>query len=61
LQELNDWRNAIAHQNFRNLGGPTRLQLARIRGWRRACTQLASAFDKVMHQYLKKLTGVSPW
>jgi len=61
LQELNDWRNAIAHQDFRKIGGSARLQLGRIRRWRKVCTRLAVVFDTVMHQYLQKLTGVSPW
>ena len=61
LQELNDWRNAIAHQDFARLGGSTRLQLARVREWRIACGQLARVFEKVIHRYLQNVTGVSPW
>src|SRR5262249_12538920 len=40
LQELNDWRNAIAHQDFSRFEGSARLQLTQVRRWRIACGQL---------------------
>jgi hypothetical protein len=61
LIELNNWRNAIAHQDFAKFGGSTRLRLAQVRQWRGACGRLARVFDKVIHDYLRTLTGVSPW
>jgi hypothetical protein len=62
LQELNDWRNAIAHQDFDpgRLGQKT-LQLVVIRRWRRTCQQLALSIDEVLRQQLHVLTGVQPW
>jgi len=62
LEELNYWRNAIAHQD----PGPqnldlTRLTLLRVRRWRRACERLATGFDEVMRVHIAALTGASPW
>jgi hypothetical protein len=63
LEELNAWRNAIAHQDFNPalLGGSVTLPLAKVRGWRSACNGLTAAFDEVLRQYLSALTGSSPW
>jgi hypothetical protein len=63
LEELNRWRNAIAHQDFdpAKLGGTIILQLARVRRWRVSCNHLARAFDQVMDQHLQTLTGKAPW
>jgi hypothetical protein len=62
LEDLNEWRNAIAHQSFneKKLGkGPLRLR--RVKAWRQACHQLAAAFDEVMRGRLRALTGTHPW
>ena len=63
LEDMNRWRNAIAHQDFRNprLGGRDTLRLAEVRGWRRACQGLAVDFDAVLRLYLKQIGGVFPW
>lgn len=63
LEELNRWRNAIAHQDFdpAKLGGRTTLLLRQVRQWRSACSALASAFDRVMHTYIRNSTGLPPW
>lgn len=62
LEELNLWRNAIAHQDFRATAlAATPLRLQAIRRWRRACDRLASAFDEVMRLHLQSVAGVSPW
>jgi len=63
LEELNRWRNAIAHQDFdpTRLGGRTTLRLDRVRGWRRACNVLAIRFDRVTGTYLSRIIGASPW
>lgn len=63
LEELNNWRNAIAHQDFdpAKLGGRTTLPLAEVRRWREACEGLAKAFDAVMSQHLGAILGHSPW
>lgn len=64
LEELNAWRNAIAHQSFTALmlrGGSAALPLSRVQRWRTACAGLARSFDRVMRAHLLKLTGVAPW
>jgi hypothetical protein len=63
LEELNAWRNAIAHQDFDPavLGATLTLTLAKVRGWRGACNGLADSFDEVMRRYILALTGSSPW
>lgn len=63
LQELIDWRNAIAHQDFDPVapGGPPTLHLAKVRGWRSAVAALARGFDQVMYNYLQALLGGDPW
>ena len=63
LQELIDWRNAIAHQDFDPVapGGVPTLHLARVRGWRRTVHALARSFDQAMYNYLQTLLGVAPW
>ena len=63
LQELIDWRNAIAHQDFDPvaLGGVPTLHLARVRTWRSAVHALARYFDQAMYNYLEALLGGAPW
>lgn len=61
LQELIDWRNAIAHQDFNPVGGDPTLNLGRVRAWRRAVNALTGYFDDVMRGYLGVLMGAPPW
>jgi hypothetical protein len=63
LQELIDWRNAIAHQDFDPVapGGTPTLHLARVRAWRRAVNALAGHFDQAMYNYLTNLNNHAPW
>jgi hypothetical protein len=64
LEVLNEWRNAIAHQDFTaNMlrGGRPTLALAQVQSWRRTCDGLADSFDEVMRLHLLGLTGTSPW
>lgn len=60
LEQLNDWRNAIAHQDFTRVGGTT-LHLHQVRRWRTACTGLARSFDRVMQAELTRIIGLPPW
>ena len=62
LEHLNDWRNAIAHQDFdpRKLGVLT-LRLSQVRRWRLACNRLALSFDNIMHKHILAVTGAAPW
>ena len=63
LEDLNLWRNAIAHQNFDpgKLGGTIYLRLETILRWRRACGQLATEFDAVIGDHVEQITGKYPW
>lgn len=63
LQELIDWRNAIAHQDFDPVapGGIPTLHLARVRAWRSAVHALARSFDQAMYNYLQGVVGTAPW
>lgn len=63
LEELNEWRNAIAHQDFHaaKLGGTTTLHLGTIRRWRRALNRLALSFDNVLRSHINTLTRLYPW
>jgi hypothetical protein len=61
LEELNRWRNAIAHQDFAGMAGGAVLQLRQVRRWHKVCQRLARSFDEVMRLHLQDLTGSSPW
>lgn len=63
LESLNDWRNAIVHQDFTspNIGGIIRLRLVHVRRWRHACRRLALAMDQALRQFIQTLTGSPPW
>lgn len=65
IEELNAWRNAIAHQNFEKLGGAQGasvvLRLNQVRRWRAGCDRLAMAFDDVLRSHLAQINGVAPW
>ena len=63
LEQLNLWRNAIAHHDFSKprLGGRNQLTLSEVREWRRTCNALALDFDRVARAYLAGITGQAPW
>ena len=63
LDLLNDWRNAIVHQDFKpgKFGSHTNLRLATVQQWRRDCGRLAWSFDEVMRQHIESLTSATPW
>lgn len=63
IEDLNAWRNAIAHQDFDPiaLGGTITLQLARVRRWRQTCSQLASHFDRIIGSHISQIIGTRPW
>lgn len=63
LQALCDWRNAVAHNDFRKpvLNGRTEPTLSEVRAWRAACHGLAVDLDRIMAAYLKRQTNVAPW
>ena len=62
MEMLNEWRNAIAHQHFDPVKlGSSRLGLEQVRRWRKVCNRLARAFDAVMCNHIRAVTGFSPW
>jgi hypothetical protein len=68
LDQLNVWRNAIAHQDFdfsqhqRELvGEPARLGLDDVRAFRSACNGLAATLDKALVGHLEPIVGGRPW
>src|SRR5205823_6286545 len=57
LEQLNVWRNAVAHQDFvfdpdelRKVG-KTKLSLRFVRGWRGTCNALAVQFDVALQNH----------
>jgi hypothetical protein len=63
LEQLNSWRNAIAHQDFTKseCGGRTSVRLAEVKRWRHACSAVAFRFDKIVAEHLRDKTGFLPW
>jgi len=64
LEELNDWRNAIAHHDIEsNRSGlrPREVTLATCRSWRGALNGLAESFDQALADHLAGLLGARPW
>jgi hypothetical protein len=68
LEELNAWRNAIAHQNFNPVkvnsaiyAFPPYLRLKKVRDWRQTCERLTEQLDQVMGRHIGVLMGNPPW
>lgn len=63
LEELNRWRNAIAHQDFASVqsGGTPQLQVRQVRVWRSTCDGLAVSMDRAVRRHLLSMTGAPPW
>jgi hypothetical protein len=67
LEQLNVWRNGVAHQSFDwgkeqlKTVGKTKATLVYIRRWRAACEALSAQFDEVVHDHLVAITGTPPW
>jgi hypothetical protein len=59
LEELNSWRNAIAHQDWTKVGPD--LRLSTVKTWRANCAVLAKAFDTAVGDHLAGLVGTRPW
>jgi hypothetical protein len=60
LDELMEWRNAIAHQDFTKptLGGRTVVHLKQVIGYRRACNALTDSFDRAALAHIVRVAGV---
>lgn len=63
LDEMNAWRNAIAHQNFNNkkVDVSGYLTLSKVRTWHNACDKLTLSMDNLMKERLRSLTESDPW
>jgi hypothetical protein len=64
LEQLNRWRNAIAHNTFDPgmlRSGWLVVSWGEVRRWRKACDGLARWFDEVMQSRLRTITGTNPW
>jgi hypothetical protein len=63
LELINNWRNAVAHQDFdpARLNGRKTLWLAQVDGWRRICGALAAMFDRAVADHIQRITGTRPW
>jgi hypothetical protein len=64
LEDLNDWRNAIAHHDIETRRAdlrPREVTLAACRSWRGALDGLANSFDRVLAAHLATLLGSRPW
>lgn len=61
LEEMNAWRNAIAHQDWEKVGGNPTLRLDLVRSWRSACNGLSWSFDAAVRERLIDVVGEAPW
>jgi hypothetical protein len=62
LERMNEWRNAISHQDFTSKPlTPQQVVLGTVRSWRRVCGGLADSFDRVMRTHLRTVLGSYPW
>jgi hypothetical protein len=63
LDHLNEWRNAIAHNDYTlpRIANHPQLTANQLRLWRSACNHLAVVFDRVLGRHLTAKTGVKPW
>ena len=67
LEQLNTWRNGVAHQDFNwsreesKLIGKTRGTLDDVRMWRDACNALAQEMDRAVAHQALNLIGQQPW
>jgi hypothetical protein len=63
LEDLNTWRNAIAHSDYdpSRLNGKILLTIAQVRRWRRACHRVARTLDRLVAIHIHVVTGVRPW
>jgi hypothetical protein len=60
LHDLNEWRNAAAHQNaVLPPGGP--LTVPMIQGWRHSCDALATSLDTILYNRLRARLRRQPW
>ena len=68
LEQLNIWRNAVVHQNFKLkphheaiVKGTVPDRVADVRMWRRTCNELAKQFDEIVRGYVSGVVGGVSW
>ena len=66
LAQVNLWRNAIAHQDFRRppadpITRGTQVDLRTVRTWRSALDQLVGGIDRAMWTDIGRMLGHPPW
>ncbi len=68
LDQLNVWRNAIVHQNFKLkpekealVHGTSPDRVLHVRRWRQNCSELAEQFDRVVRTHVSRVVGGPPW
>jgi len=67
LDQLNVWRNAIAHQDLHltagraSIVGATRRDVRSVRTWRHTCSALAHNLDTVVKRHLIRVADGRPW
>ena len=64
LEELNVWRNAIAHHDIEHRRAdlhPREITLDACRSWHSALNGLADSFDRALAGHLATLLGSRPW
>jgi hypothetical protein len=68
MEQLNVWRNAIVHQNFKlkphheeQVRGTTPYHVLHVRQWRGACGELAVEFDRMVRAHVDRVVGGPPW
>lgn len=59
LESLNKWRNAIAHQDWSEVG--PNIQIAAVRRFRAVCNALSTSFDRAVYDHLFVMVGRPPW
>lgn len=61
LDELNRWRNAVAHQEPTAPAGMPALTLTAVKGWLISCDGIANWLDAIMYNELLRILGAPPW
>ena len=63
LEQMNQWRNAIAHSDFNaaRLGGRITVTAKTVRRWRRVCNRVARLIDRALCDRLGTVLGTCPW
>jgi hypothetical protein len=61
LEELNQWRNAIAHDDFTKIADGSVLVLKTVKDLRSACSGVARSMDSAVSRYVRLIVGKPPW